>query len=195
VPTATPRNQCWPEGVPFILGNMGMQMIQQPDKIVILYDHDHQIRHVRMNEPHPVRVTPSSVGGFSSFVIASAIRQICWRRSAILRRPYGAYWTRPVRGLRIVSTMVAERSPHWSGPNERSTRSEPERLPDRLLWKRWRRRLAITRQTSSNHHDARSLRAPNCGVAGSAPHCRISDICSLSLIREPLTCSWNLKKI
>jgi hypothetical protein len=62
VPTATPRNQCWPEGVPFVLGNMGMQMIQQPDKIIILYDHDHQVRHVRMNEPHPAQVTPSWYG-------------------------------------------------------------------------------------------------------------------------------------
>jgi len=60
VPTATPRNQCWPEGVPFVLGNMGMQMIQRPDKIVIFYDHDHQVRHVRMNEPHPARVTPGT---------------------------------------------------------------------------------------------------------------------------------------
>jgi hypothetical protein len=61
-PTATPRNQCWPEGVPFIFGNMGMQMIQQPDKIVILYDHDHQVRRVRMDRPHPVEVTPSWYG-------------------------------------------------------------------------------------------------------------------------------------
>jgi hypothetical protein len=36
IPTATPRSQCWPEGVPFALGNMGMQMIQQQDKIIIL---------------------------------------------------------------------------------------------------------------------------------------------------------------
>jgi hypothetical protein len=62
IPTATPRSQCWPEGVPFALGNMGMQMIQQQDKIIILYDHDHQVRHVRINQPHPERVTPSWYG-------------------------------------------------------------------------------------------------------------------------------------
>jgi hypothetical protein len=45
--------------VHFVLGNMGMQMIQQPDRIVILYDHDHQVRHVRVNKPHPAEVTPS----------------------------------------------------------------------------------------------------------------------------------------
>jgi hypothetical protein len=62
VPIATPRNQCWPEGVPFILGNMGMQMIQQSDRIIILYEHDHQVRHVRMNQLHPAQVTPSWYG-------------------------------------------------------------------------------------------------------------------------------------
>jgi hypothetical protein len=58
----TPRNQCWPEGVPFVFANMGMQMLQQPDKITILYDHDHQVRHVRMNQPHPTQLTPSWYG-------------------------------------------------------------------------------------------------------------------------------------
>jgi hypothetical protein len=58
----TPRNQCWPGGVPYNLRNLGMQMVQQPDKIIILYDFDHQVRHVRMNQPHPVRVIPSAYG-------------------------------------------------------------------------------------------------------------------------------------
>jgi hypothetical protein len=58
----TPRNQCWPGGVPFIFSSTGMQMLQQPDKITIIYDYDHEVRHVRMNEPHPARVTPSWYG-------------------------------------------------------------------------------------------------------------------------------------
>src|SRR5882672_5204993 len=33
----TPSNQCWPGGMPFVLINIGMQMLQQPDKITILY--------------------------------------------------------------------------------------------------------------------------------------------------------------
>jgi hypothetical protein len=61
-PYPTPRNQCWPEGVPFILANMGIELIQQPDTVTILYEHDHQVRHVRMNQPHPARVTPSWYG-------------------------------------------------------------------------------------------------------------------------------------
>jgi hypothetical protein len=58
----TPSNQCWPQPLPYIFWNLGMQMLQQPDKITILYDQDHEIRHVRMNEPHPAQVTPSWYG-------------------------------------------------------------------------------------------------------------------------------------
>jgi hypothetical protein len=62
VPYPTPSNQCWPGGVPFVLYNIGMQMLQQPDKITILYSNDHEVRHVRMNQPHPADVTPSWYG-------------------------------------------------------------------------------------------------------------------------------------
>src|SRR5215470_12399880 len=56
----TPTNQCWPEPVPYIFWTVAMRMLQQPDKIIIL--HGVQVRHVRMNEPHPGRVTPSVYG-------------------------------------------------------------------------------------------------------------------------------------
>ena len=66
----TPRNQCWPEQVPFVFINYGMHLLQQPDKITILYPFDHQFRQVRLNQPHPVHVTPSwygdSVGHYES---------------------------------------------------------------------------------------------------------------------------------
>ena len=58
VHSPTPYNQCWPQGVPFIFFNYGMQMLQQPDKISILYFSD-QFRQVRMNQQHPAHVTPS----------------------------------------------------------------------------------------------------------------------------------------
>jgi hypothetical protein len=58
----TPRNQCWPEGMPFVFSNFGMEILQQPDKITILYPFDHQFRQVRMNRPHPAQVTPSWYG-------------------------------------------------------------------------------------------------------------------------------------
>ena len=37
-------------------------MVQQKDKITILYEEDHEIRHIRMNQPHPAQVTPSWYG-------------------------------------------------------------------------------------------------------------------------------------
>jgi hypothetical protein len=58
----TPRNQCWPEQVPFVFINYGMQVLQRPDKITILYPFDHQFRQVRLNQSHPAHVTPSWYG-------------------------------------------------------------------------------------------------------------------------------------
>ena len=58
----TPRNQCWPGGVPFEFTNNGMMMIQKPDEVLILYRGDHQVRHVRMNQSHPASITPSWYG-------------------------------------------------------------------------------------------------------------------------------------
>ena len=57
-----PRNQCWPAGVPFVFTNGPTQLLQLPDKVVILYAYDHQVRRVRMNQPHPAQVTPSWYG-------------------------------------------------------------------------------------------------------------------------------------
>ena len=57
-----PRTQCWPGNVPFILTNVGMQMLQQPAKITILYADTYEVRRVRLNEPHPTHVTPSWYG-------------------------------------------------------------------------------------------------------------------------------------
>jgi hypothetical protein len=69
-PYPTPSNQCWPGGVPFVFWNIGMQMVQQKDKVTILYANDYAVRHVHMNRTHPKHVTPSSYG---DSVIRSAI--------------------------------------------------------------------------------------------------------------------------
>ena len=58
----TPRNQCWPGGVPFAFPSGTTQLIQQPDQVIILYGYDHQVRHVRLNQSHPAQVTPSWYG-------------------------------------------------------------------------------------------------------------------------------------
>jgi hypothetical protein len=57
----TPSNQCWPGGVPYIFRNFGMQMLQEPNKITILYP-SYEFRQARMNVPHPAQVTPSWYG-------------------------------------------------------------------------------------------------------------------------------------
>jgi hypothetical protein len=57
-----PRNQCWPAGVPFVFTNGPTQIVQQPDRVTILYGYDHQVRRVRLNEPHPAQLTPSWYG-------------------------------------------------------------------------------------------------------------------------------------
>jgi hypothetical protein len=61
-PNASARNQCWPEGVPAVFRDMTIQMLQLPDRITILYDYDHEVRRVRMNQQHPAQVVPTWYG-------------------------------------------------------------------------------------------------------------------------------------
>jgi hypothetical protein len=58
----SPANQCWPEPVPYIYKNFAMVIFQQADRLSIIYDQDHEVRHVRMNQPHPAKVAPSWYG-------------------------------------------------------------------------------------------------------------------------------------
>lgn len=58
----TPRNQCWPEQIPFVMANYGMQILQQPDRVTILYPYDHQFRQVRLDAAHQEPVKPSWYG-------------------------------------------------------------------------------------------------------------------------------------
>jgi len=55
----SPSNQCWPEPAPFLFKHMAMSMLQLPDRIVMLFNEDHEVRWVRMDQPHPEKVTPS----------------------------------------------------------------------------------------------------------------------------------------
>ena len=57
-----PANQCWPEPLPFIYKNFALQLLQKPGEITMLYEQDHEVRHVRMNQPHPKQVKPSWYG-------------------------------------------------------------------------------------------------------------------------------------
>jgi hypothetical protein len=73
MPNASARNQCWPEGVPAIFRDMTVAMLQRPDEITLLYDYDHEVRRVRMNQRHPAQVTPTwygdSVGHFEGDIL------------------------------------------------------------------------------------------------------------------------------
>jgi hypothetical protein len=57
-----PASQCWPEPLPFIYKNFAIQILQQSDRITILYDQDHEVRHVRLSQTHPKNLTPSWYG-------------------------------------------------------------------------------------------------------------------------------------
>jgi hypothetical protein len=57
-----PRNQCWPNGLPFVLSSNGQQIFDRGDHLTIIYRVDHQVRTVRMNSSHPANVTPSYFG-------------------------------------------------------------------------------------------------------------------------------------
>jgi hypothetical protein len=58
----TPSGACWSGGVPYMFWNIEMRMFQRQDEITILYLVDHQVRHVRMNRPHPANVIPTTEG-------------------------------------------------------------------------------------------------------------------------------------
>jgi hypothetical protein len=62
MPNASARNQCWPEGLPTVFRDTSIAMLQQADKITILYDQDHELRRVRMSQQHPAQVTPRWYG-------------------------------------------------------------------------------------------------------------------------------------
>jgi hypothetical protein len=57
----SPSNQCWPEPVPYLFKHMAMQMLmlEQGGKLAMIFNEDHEVRWVRMNDSHPKDVKPS----------------------------------------------------------------------------------------------------------------------------------------
>jgi hypothetical protein len=94
----TPSNHCWPSGVPYIFFQLGMQMLQQPDKITFLYLRDHEFRHVRLNQPHPAHVTPSwngdSVGHYEGDTLVIDTVGVKTDRPLAMLDMYGTPYTR-----------------------------------------------------------------------------------------------------
>jgi hypothetical protein len=55
-------NQCWPRPGPFIFKHNQMEIIQEPQKVAFLFGEDHEVRWVRLNEPHRSPVVPTWYG-------------------------------------------------------------------------------------------------------------------------------------
>jgi hypothetical protein len=58
-----PHNQCLPEPTPYTLAiSSAIQIIQQKNEVLIIQVPDQKVRHVKLNVPHPARVTPTWQG-------------------------------------------------------------------------------------------------------------------------------------
>ncbi len=58
-----PSNQCWPMPMLFIYKQGTVQIIQQPDKVLLIYTGPNtDVRRVRLNDRHPEPLTPSWYG-------------------------------------------------------------------------------------------------------------------------------------
>jgi hypothetical protein len=67
------ETECWPESPPYVFRIQETQIIQQHDRILIVYSYSNQIRRIRLNQEHPSHVTPSwmgdSVGHFEGDIL------------------------------------------------------------------------------------------------------------------------------
>ena len=57
-----PDNMCLQNPLPYIFWNFNVMLLQQPDKVTLVYPHDSDFRVVRLNQPHPATVAPSIHG-------------------------------------------------------------------------------------------------------------------------------------
>jgi hypothetical protein len=57
-----PDNMCLQNPLPYLFWNFSVRLLQQPDKVTLIYAHDNDSRKVRLNQPHPATVTPSVHG-------------------------------------------------------------------------------------------------------------------------------------
>jgi hypothetical protein len=94
-----------------------MQLLQQPGKVTILYDEDHEVRHVRMNETHPIHVTPSwhgdSVGHYEGDTLVIDTVGVKTDRPFAMVDVYGTPYTEAlhvVERYRLVDYEVAKKA-------------------------------------------------------------------------------------
>jgi len=103
---------------PYIFLNLGMRMLQQPDKITILYVFDHEVRHVRLNQSHPAQVTPSwygeSVGHYEGDTLVIDTIGIKTGPFAMVD-----FYGTPHTSNGIGSSIMRRRRKHWNGTTRR----------------------------------------------------------------------------
>src|SRR4051812_15658676 len=56
------ETECWPESPPYLFRIQETQLIQQRNRILIVYSYSNQIRRIFLNRDHPSHVTPSWMG-------------------------------------------------------------------------------------------------------------------------------------
>jgi hypothetical protein len=110
----TPVNQCWPAPVPLIFASFGMQMIQQPDKVTLIYVGDHDFRQVRLNVPHPAQVTPSwfgdSVGHYEGDTLVIDTIGVRTDRPFAMADMYGTPYTRALHVVERYTLLDYEKA-------------------------------------------------------------------------------------
>ena len=58
-----PSNQCATLSPPYLFTiQLGMQLLQRKNEVVILYNNNQQVRHVRLNSAHPRNLKPTTTG-------------------------------------------------------------------------------------------------------------------------------------
>jgi len=58
-----PSNECGAQAPPFVFAiQLGMQIVQTKDQVIILYNQDDQVRRVRLNGSHPRNLKPTPMG-------------------------------------------------------------------------------------------------------------------------------------
>jgi hypothetical protein len=101
---------CWPYGVPGIFDVRGIQILQLPDEIKIVYNIDHQSRHIPLNKPHAKPVEPSwygdSVAHFEGEMLVVDTIGFHAKPQAMV----DAYGTPVSEGLHVVERYSVERN-------------------------------------------------------------------------------------
>jgi hypothetical protein len=178
VGSATPTNQCWPEPVPYIFWTIAMRMLQQPDRIIIL--NGNQARHVRMNEPHPARVTPSlygdSVGRYEGDMLVVDTVGIRTDRPFAMVDMYGTPYTQALHVVERYRLLDYEDAKEGLERNAKENfRLPPDTIPRnfgrmrRWLWQAFRIRRAWARGRSVRKQEGRR---PGGSEGGYSVRCR-----------------------